>query len=158
MAKKKDKPQIINNIKELNLEIDYDKLADAIVKAQEKSKLKAHYSKEYSPSAFSKLTLSVLRIVSVLCWVAVACVFIAIYDTAESYSWNGTRHLIIFILSCAILFGLFFLIASFSHLLWKAAKEIEKEKDKNYVMSVFSGVVGFVALVVALIALFKGVR
>ena len=37
MAKKKDKPQVINNIGELNLEIDYDKLAEAIVKAQEKS-------------------------------------------------------------------------------------------------------------------------
>ena len=32
--KKKDKPRIINNIQELNIEIDYDKLADAIVKAQ----------------------------------------------------------------------------------------------------------------------------
>ena len=35
MAKKKDKPQVINNIKELNLEIDYDKLAEAIVKAKQ---------------------------------------------------------------------------------------------------------------------------
>ena len=33
MAKKKDKPQVINNIGEINLEIDYDKLAEAIVKA-----------------------------------------------------------------------------------------------------------------------------
>ena len=33
MAKKKDKPQVINNIQELNLEIDYDKLAEAIVRA-----------------------------------------------------------------------------------------------------------------------------
>ena len=35
MAKKKDKPQVINNIGELNLEIDYDKLAQAIVKAKQ---------------------------------------------------------------------------------------------------------------------------
>lgn len=35
MAKKKEKPQVINNIKELNLEIDYDKLAEAIVKAKQ---------------------------------------------------------------------------------------------------------------------------
>ena len=34
MAKKKDKQQVINNIGELNLDIDYDKLAKAIVKAQ----------------------------------------------------------------------------------------------------------------------------
>ena len=36
MAKKKDKPQVINNIQELNLEIDYDKLAEAIVAANQK--------------------------------------------------------------------------------------------------------------------------
>lgn len=35
MSKKKDKPQVINNIQELNLEIDYDKLAQAIVKAKQ---------------------------------------------------------------------------------------------------------------------------
>ena len=35
MAKKKDKPQVINNIQGLNLEIDYDKLAQAIVKAKQ---------------------------------------------------------------------------------------------------------------------------
>ena len=35
MAKKKDKPQIINNIQELNLEIDYDRLAQSIVKAKQ---------------------------------------------------------------------------------------------------------------------------
>lgn len=35
MTKKKDKPQIINNIQELNLEIDYDRLAQAIVKAKQ---------------------------------------------------------------------------------------------------------------------------
>ena len=35
MTKKKDKQQVINNIKELNLEIDYEKLAQAIVKAKQ---------------------------------------------------------------------------------------------------------------------------
>ena len=35
MANKEDKPQVINNIQELNLEIDYDKLAEAIVKAKQ---------------------------------------------------------------------------------------------------------------------------
>ena len=35
MGKKKDKSQVINNIKELNLEINYDKLAQAIVKAKQ---------------------------------------------------------------------------------------------------------------------------
>ncbi len=45
MAKKKEKSQVINNIENLNLEIDYDKLAQAIVKAQEKSEEKENKPK-----------------------------------------------------------------------------------------------------------------
>ena len=37
------------------------------------------------------------------------------------------------------------------------AKEIETEKDRNYIISVFSGIVSFAALIVALVALFKEV-
>ena len=37
------------------------------------------------------------------------------------------------------------------------ANEIGREKDKNYIFTAFSGIVGFVALIVALVALFKGV-
>ena len=33
MGKKREKAQVINHIQNLNLEIDYDKLAEAIVKA-----------------------------------------------------------------------------------------------------------------------------
>ena len=33
---------------------------------------------------------------------------------------------------------------------------MEREKDKNYIISAFSGIVSFVALIVALIAFFKG--
>ena len=45
MAKKKDKPQVVNNIQELNLEIDYDKLAEAIVKAKQIEEEKAREKK-----------------------------------------------------------------------------------------------------------------
>ena len=45
MAKKKEKPQVINNIQELNLEIDYDKLAEAIVKANSQLDAEANKSK-----------------------------------------------------------------------------------------------------------------
>jgi hypothetical protein len=41
--------------------------------------------------------------------------------------------------------------------MWKSAKEIETEKDRNYIISVFSGIVSFAALIVALVALFKEV-
>ena len=37
MAKKKSNPTVVNNIESVNMEIDYDKLAEAIVKAQQKA-------------------------------------------------------------------------------------------------------------------------
>ena len=55
MAKKKDKPQIINNIGELNLEIDYDKLAESIVKAQEKSENEANRKIKFTSGTFAMI-------------------------------------------------------------------------------------------------------
>ena len=52
---------------------------------------------------------------------------------------------------------MFLVLVLYSFLLWKSAKEVETEKDRNYIISVFSGIVSFAALIVALVALFKGV-
>ena len=43
----------------------------------------------------------------------------------------------------------------FGTILIGSANEIEREKDRNYIADVFSGIIGFVALIVALIALYK---
>lgn len=60
MAKKKDKPQVINNIEEINLEIDYDKLAEAIVIAQEKTNKKIYIKTDTEPSYTSTLDFGLL--------------------------------------------------------------------------------------------------
>ena len=44
----------------------------------------------------------------------------------------------------------------YSLVLWRAAKEVNTEKDRNYIIALFSGVVSFAALIVALVALVKG--
>ena len=54
MAKKKDKPQVINNIQELNLEIDYDKLAEAIVKAQKQTNVETDIKDQKNKHEFLK--------------------------------------------------------------------------------------------------------
>ena len=61
------------------------------------------------------------------------------------------------VFSIAFVAALFVVLVLYSFLLWKSAKEIETEKDRNYIISVFSGIVSFAALIVALVALFKGV-
>ena len=52
-------------------------------------------------------------------------------------------------------FGLFAIAVAF--LTGATAKEVDKEKDKNFVVAVFSGIVSLVALVVSFVALVQGV-
>ena len=49
-----------------------------------------------------------------------------------------------------------FLALVFSLVVRASANEMAAEKDRNYIIAVFSGVVSFAALVAALAALFKG--
>lgn len=156
MAKKKEKPQVINNIGELNLEIDYDKLAESIVKAQEKSK-EGEGDKKFTSGAFATVISIAFRIVSIFGFLLAIATLIAPWTLIQTFVWNSVGNVIgnVFCIVFAII--LFVSLCVYSIVLWKSAKEIEKEKDRNYIISVFSGVVSFAALIVALVALFKGV-
>ena len=157
MAKKKDKSQIINNIQELNLEIDYDKLAEAIVKAQEKSENEANKNKKFTSGTFAMIISLAFRGVAVLGWLIALVTPVAIINMAKSFVWNEMNTVVGNVFSIAFAAALFVVLVLYAFLLWKSAKEIETEKDRNYIISVFSGIVSFAALIVALVALFKGV-
>ena len=157
MAKKKDKPQIINNIKELNLEIDYDKLAEAIVKAQDKSNSKAKEELKYMSGTFAIVTATILRCIAVLIAGTAFVIPFRLGTMLGSLKWNGFKASVINVANIGFETAMIAVLALYSYLLFKCAKEIQTEKDRHYVVSVFSGIVSFVALVVALVALFKGV-
>lgn len=157
MAKKKDKPQVINNIQELNLEIDYKKLADAIVKAQEEIQEKNNGAKNFTSSAFATITSLAFRGVAILGWIVAFAMIVATWNIFITLEWLTLIEVIKNIMIIVVGLALFLMIFLYSLLLWKAAKEIEKEKDRNYIIAVFSGIVSFAALIVALVALFKGV-
>lgn len=157
MAKKKEKPQVINNIQELNLEIDYDKLAEAIVKANSQLDAEANKSKKFTSGMFSISVFVILRVIALLGWIIAFALLIGSINAFIEMSWNnfstisGNIFQIIYSITITVLLVLYPLM------LWKSAKEIETEKDRNYIISVFSGIVSFAALIVALVALFKGV-
>ena len=157
MAKKKEKPQVINNIQELNLEINYDKLAEAIVKANSKLDAEANQSKKFTSGMFSMSVFVILRVIALLGWIIAFALLIGSINTFIEMSWNdfstisGNIFQIVYSITITVLLVLYPLM------LWKSAKEIETEKDRNYIISVFSGIVSFAALIVALVALFKGV-
>ena len=150
MAKKKDKPQVINNIQELNLEIDYDKLAEAIVKANNKQQELYSPSREWMKYILTPIFLGVAFLSGVL---GIAS-FISLFQDVSNFSDNVTlteitAFLLKFVMS---LFAVGFCVFSIV-----AKKEIEKENDKTYVATIFSNIIALVALVISAIALFKGV-
>ena len=93
MAKKKDKPQVINNIQELNLEIDYDKLAEAMVKAQEKSENEAN-RKKFTSGTFAIIISLAFRGVAIFGWLIALVTPIAIINMAKSFVWNEVNVVI----------------------------------------------------------------
>ena len=157
MGKKKDKKQTVNNIQELNLEIDYDKLAEAIVKANNRAEEETNKNNKFTSGAFSITTAFVLRAVAFLGALLSLMSPFVILSVAKTFVWNEIGAIIGNILGILFFVAWVAVLALYSWLLWKSAKEIETEKDKNYIISVFSGIVSFAALIVALVALFKEV-
>lgn len=170
MAKKKDKKQTINNIQELNLEIDYNKLAEAITRAQNQSS-KTEIEQDYvNATLFGKkknnyIALTLSQCLSVFFYIVCALdVFLTASITVKIFNYVyemliNNQHSSVY--SCVVSIGIvamMLIISAFVFCIsFNIAKEIKKEKDRNYTMSVFSGIVSFAALIVALVALFKGV-
>ena len=141
MAKKKDKPQIINNIQEMNLEIDYDKLAEAIVKANKKEKNKE-----------DKITHRGLIVTFGNGAIYIGLMFLVfnriVRICIDSFQ-NGTVNLfgciVVFLTSIPVLI---FLFLTFRETLCDTEEEA---------LSHFNTNISVVALIVALIALLRGV-
>jgi len=147
MAKKKER--IINNIGEINLEINYDKFAEAMSKVNEQQSEKYSGTREWMKFILSPIFWTLVVFSAVL-----AIIFL-IYGVqtltgmfSEGFNWTVT------ITGLVEIFIGFFLISvcAFS---WVSAKEIDEEKDRQYIASLFSNIVALVALIVALISLVK---
>lgn len=179
MGSGRNKPQTINNISQLNLEIDYDKLAEAIVKAQEKAKdektksgtngkprffsaiwsiIKGEKSKDgrFLSAPFALIISLLYRAIAIFGLIAIVVLCVATGMSAVKVSWQGWS-----ILANIFVIGIMLVVAVtiflYMLLFWGAANDVKHEKDKNYVVSVFSGLVSVAALIVAIIALYKGV-
>ena len=138
----------------VNIEIDYDRLATAIVKAQEK--VKADQEEKFTQGIFSLLTSWVLHIIGALgLFIALYALGYGIYHAVKILQWIDGVHIFGNILTCLFILAIIFCVGVLSFMILKAGSEIQKSKDKNFVVSVFSALSGFIALVVALIALFK---
>ena len=155
---KRNKLQVINNIQKFNLEIDYDKLAQAIAKAQSDAEKQQTEKKSFISNSFAFWVSLFFRIVPIFGIAVCVIGFITIIQYAINTAvWTSTNNIIVNIFALGTV-GLFLIaFGAYCVIMWRAAKEIEQEKDKNFIVAVFSGIVSFAALIVALVALFKEV-
>ena len=141
MAKKKDKSQIINNIQELNLEIDYDKLAEAIVKAQKSQQKSFKKKKNFREKAMSFLNGMLYAFVYIIATMCIAEI------------WNDYNSKSIDLFSSIFSTAVFAVIGIYAFL----CQQESFKDDGQAAQTHFNSNVALIALIVALVALFKGV-
>ena len=177
---KKDKN--IYNIQNMNCEIDYDKLAKAIVKAQREaekqekeptnSKVKITFidfvkkvieifkGKSDTKGEMTKGMFAIVNSIAfnILAWLTLASSVIGIvfiFYAGFQMQWSisvAISNLLMLLLILLVSIALFMIAI----ILKGASNEIEKEQDKNFLVAVFSGLMATMAFVVSLVALFKG--
>lgn len=181
--KKKCNKNRKNNTREVKLEIDYDKLAEAIVKAN-------NAKDDSSEEMQTKSKVGIIDFFRVVYYIIFnrrktnGTMTSTLMGGMLSFAFNGLALFGLFILICSIVYFVLMLtdyvwtadtilnnivsiilslsivvIVAMSSLFFRGcANEMNIEKDRNYIVAVFSGIVSFAALIVALIALFKGVE
>ena len=172
MAKKKEKKQTINNIQELNLEIDYDKLAEAIRKANDKAKEestpttkigfwkavgKTIVNQEAKNGKRTAILLAEIMntIFNFMAVIAILFAVSTIIVSVQQLNWNVSFWHII---TQLLFIGGFVITALAISLIFRAiANEVGAEKDRNYITTLFFGFTSLASLIVSLIMLLKGV-
>lgn len=102
------------------------------------------------PSYFALLVDLIFKTLAAFCVILFCFTIIAIFDLFETkmpFLWILSSF--VFYILLALIFVLFFVM----YLVM--GREIREETDKNYIVSVFSALVSFAALVVAFVALVK---
>lgn len=146
--------------KEEKSDIDYDKLAEAIIKAhfaieQKKAEDKAIDSYNNVNKSITSLTFFIMKAVEVLGYLFCGLLAYSLFKFCRTAMWSGAETIIGNIITIGFIAVICVMVGLFAYRLEGAADEIKKERDKYYIVSIFSGLVGFVALVIAVIALLK---
>ena len=136
----------------VSVEIDYEKLADAIVKAQEKSK-KRQPEQVKTDEKFNKFAMFFSYGLSIAEFLFCVLILTSIIIAGEKMQWTdvytGIGNVIAIILYVLIM-GVIGIVAYWT---WCIAKKIKTEPDRNYTVAVFSSLAAFAGFAVAGISL-----
>lgn len=147
---------IINNIDKLEVktEIDYDKLAEAIVKAKKNADDEEYKSIRHL-FALQKNGTSILYLtLGILGYIFAGLFIIALVATAFIVEWSSIIKILSNLFTFFIVIVGIIWIICISVFLHKSSTEIEKIKDKQLLIALSSSVTSFIALIVAIIAIF----
>lgn len=135
-------------------DIDYDKLAKAMVNAQEQAESKK--KSKFTMILFAVPAAILLFILSFVFILLTIAAVISLFKLFYTEIWESA---ILFnkISICFIYIFLIIIMILMSIISFFSGIEIMREKDRNYIVTLFSGIVSFAALIVALVALYKGV-
>ena len=119
-------------------------------------------NKQDTQGEFTRGTLILLMtyllniVAALLALFSIIGVCVTIYEIVFILNWSSIvtwfyniSAIIIIITLCMIAFLLAIMLRGF-------ANEVEHEKDRDYIVAIFSGVVSFAALIISLIALVRG--
>ncbi len=140
MAKKKSKKvTTVNNIDSVSLEIDYDKLAEAIIKAQNES-VKRQKRSKFRSTAMNFFNGTIYAVVYSLAIVMVYVVWAECYATQT-----------IPLIGCIIFTAIFAFVGIYAFL---CQQETHNDSDSDTITH-FNTNIALVALIIAMIALFQ---
>ena len=129
------------------VDLDYDKLAEAIVKANKASA-------EKQPDKPLNHIASVFSFVLGLCgFVFAILIFIAMIKGGGVFNWNDAAYALGGVFAYLLYSAFLVIVVAVSIWTCYIAIKIWKEPDRNYTVSVFSSLATFAALAVAILAL-----
>lgn len=161
MSKRKHKKRIqeqsatvIKPDVKVNVEIDYDKLAEAIVKAEKKAQ-EDENKKIKSVIDLHKRGLRFLfKMFARFGWLIISLFLIAVVTVLTQLNWSDAANIIV---NVAFIIAMVFVITFGSYMftkMGKAAEEVDNIKDKNLLITMTSSIMGFAALIVAIVTIF----
>lgn len=138
----------------VNVEIDYDKLAEAIVKAEKRSE-EDENKKIKSVIDIHKRGLRFLfKMFARFGWLIISLFLIAVVTVLTQLNWSDAANIIV---NVSFIIAMVFVITFGSYMFTKmgeAAEEVDNIKDKNLLITMTSSIMGFAALIVAIVTIF----
>ena len=128
--------------------IDYEKLAEAIVKAQQKAAVaKKDEHLNGIASAFSYVLSIAEAIFAIL-------ILISMFLGIKAMNWSRWEFVLGNIVALALYALLMCVVGFVAYWTWKMAKKLKTEQDRTFTVSVFSSFATLAALAIAAISLF----